>query len=647
MFAGEFFSSCSSPCVTVLGVGVAVAGEEITNSARVRSWSTEIPRVDAVGTEYTAAIEQERRLTLQRIGGDPQDDGLAEARRRTDAAIAALNGLAPTLTAFEPVMSKLSGPFAAAVARLAEIRARADSHQIPMLEAYAFYSSLRRLALAALDSLTQDAPVVESAVTGNEALRLAMATEAMDAGDALAEAAMHRGSLTPVESAEYSLDIGYYHKEIDSIVADLDSTTQVPLRALMSSPAWQGLVAIEQSVAQPASVPADVSPARQIDLRAWRSDADAVDSDLSTIWQQRHHDAVHLAADDAARLAIRSLMVGLGTSAAAMIAIAVALILSSRLIARLRKLRADTLARADTQLPDIMSRLHDGQAVDPDTELARLDLGTDEIGQVADAFNRAQLAALTAATAEARTRAGFAAFFLNIAHRTQTVVHRQLEILDGAEYRQDDPEQLEILFRLDQLATRQRRNAENLLILGGEQPGRRWRTPVDLTQLVRAAAAETEDYARVRITRLPDVAVVGVVVADLIHLVAELVDNATAFSPPETTVQITGGVVGRGVAIEVSDQGLGIPADQLSVINDTLCAAPDFSVASLSIDSRLGLFVVARLAAANGITVRLTESDYGGIRAIVIVPTSLIATDATAAEPTSAASRNSEAHTGS
>ena len=169
-------------------------------------------------------------------------------------------------------------------------------------------------------------------------------------------------------------------------------------------------------------------------------------------------------------------------------------------LARLQPIR---LELADTRLPQLVSRLREGEQVDVDTEVPPLDHGTDELGQVADAFNKAQHTAVAAAVAEAETRKGVNAVFLNLAHRSQVVVHRQLEVLDKAEYNQEDPEQLELLFQLDNLATRARRNAENLVILGGEQPRRQWRNPVALSEIVRSAAAETEEYARIRITRLP------------------------------------------------------------------------------------------------------------------------------------------------
>jgi signal transduction histidine kinase len=331
--------------------------------------------------------------------------------------------------------------------------------------------------------------------------------------------------------------------------------------------------------------------------------------------------------------ATNSAYAGGGVIVVSLLAILIAVVLANRIIRRLKRLRGETLALADERLPEMTRRLGEGEDIDPATESPNLDYGHDEIGQVAKAFQHAHTAAVAAAVNEARTREGVKAVFLNIAHRSQIVVHRQLEILDQAEAQQEDPALLDTLFRLDHLATRQRRNAENLIILGGGQPGRQWRNPVPMVDVVRSAVGETLDYAKVRVARLPDTHVMGTAVADLIHLLAELVDNATAFSPPQSHVEVTGNVVGKGIVVEISDQGMGMLEGDVAKMNDMLRTPPDFGVATLSADSRLGLFVVARLGVRHGISVRLTESDYGGIRAIVLIPSALIAVETYTSTP--------------
>jgi signal transduction histidine kinase len=216
------------------------------------------------------------------------------------------------------------------------------------------------------------------------------------------------------------------------------------------------------------------------------------------------------------------------------------------------------------------------------------------------------------------------AVFLNIAHRSQAIVHRQLQVLDKAERAEEDPDQLGLLFQLDHLTTRERRNAENLIILGGGQPGRQWRNPVPLLELVRSAASETEQYTRVALGRMPRMLVAGRAVGDLIHLIAELLDNATSFSPPDARIDVRGNRVGKGVVLEIEDQGLGIEPDRMEQLNAMLRSDSNIGPSAKSQDWRLGLFVVSRLARRHGINVTLVESAYGGVRAIALIPMTLL-----------------------
>ena len=190
------------------------------------------------------------------------------------------------------------------------------------------------------------------------------------------------------------------------------------------------------------------------------------------------------------------------------------------------------------------------------------------------AFNTVQRTAIEAAVDEANLRRGISDVFRNLARRSQVLLHRQLRLLDGMERRASEPEELEDLFRIDHLTTRMRRHAEGLIILSGEPPGRTWRHPVPLMDVLRAAVAEVEDYTRIRVEARTRAALSGTAVADVIHLIAELAENATVFSPPNTPVKITGDVVGRGFAVEIEDRGLGITEERLAEINRNLAARP-------------------------------------------------------------------------
>jgi hypothetical protein len=264
-----------------------------------------------------------------------------------------------------------------------------------------------------------------------------------------------------------------------------------------------------------------------------------------------------------------------------------------------------------------MRRLAAGEPVDIETEAPRLDYSQDEAGQVGQAVNTLQRAAVEAAVKQADMRRGVSEVFVNLARRNQVLLHRQLSLLDHMERRTEDSDELADLFRLDHLTTRMRRHAEGLVILSGAAPSRQWRKPVQLMDVVRAAVAEVEDYERIEVRRLPRLAVDGGAVADLTHLIAELLENATVFSPPHTAVQVLGERVANGYTLEIHDRGLGMAADALLEANLRLAETPEFE---LSDTDRLGLFVVSRLAQRQGVRVSLQPSPYGGTTAVVLVP---------------------------
>ncbi len=243
------------------------------------------------------------------------------------------------------------------------------------------------------------------------------------------------------------------------------------------------------------------------------------------------------------------------------------------------------------------------------------------MGQLGDAFTRVQSTAIAAAVHEANLRHGFNQVFLNIARRSQTLLHRQLALLDGMERRTNDPDELEELFRVDHLATRMRRHAEDLVILAGSAPGRGWRNPVPVADVLRAAASEVEEYARIVAVGLPDIALAGRAVSDVVHLLAELLENATLFSPPDTQVSLSGQMVPNGFAIEIEDRGLGMTAGGDPRRER---AARDAARVRPGPQRRLGLFVVARLAARHDIEVALRPSPYGGVTAVALIPSELV-----------------------
>ncbi|WP_254594663.1 sensor histidine kinase KdpD, partial [Streptomyces sp. 8P21H-1] len=214
--------------------------------------------------------------------------------------------------------------------------------------------------------------------------------------------------------------------------------------------------------------------------------------------------------------------------------------------------------------------------------------------------------------------------FVNLARRLQSLVHREISLLDELENEIEDPDLLKGLFHVDHLATRIRRHAENLAVLGGAVSRRQWSNPVPMTEVLRSATAEVEQYSRVKLVPPVEGTVRGHAVADVIHLLAELVENATVFSAPHTQVLLRADVVTSGLAVEVEDRGLGMPPAEQHRMNALLADPDQVNVASLLQDGRIGLFVVSQLARRHGIAVRLQTNIYGGVQAVLVVPQALL-----------------------
>ena len=255
-----------------------------------------------------------------------------------------------------------------------------------------------------------------------------------------------------------------------------------------------------------------------------------------------------------------------------------------------------------------------------DFELLAADMAHAHDGAVTAVVQAAQLSSYAGSEQKVEV-------FVNLARRLQSLVHREISILDELENEIEDPDLLKGLFHVDHLATRIRRHAENLAVLGGAVSRRQWSNPVSMTEVLRSAIAEVEQYSRVKLVPPIDGTLRGHAVADVIHLLAELVENATVFSAPHTQVLLRANLVTSGLAIEVEDRGLGMPVAEQSKMNALLTDPDQVNVASLLQDGRIGLFVVSQLARRHGIHVRLQTNIYGGIQAVLVVPQGLLGTE--------------------
>ncbi|MEV5161479.1 nitrate- and nitrite sensing domain-containing protein [Streptomyces sp. NPDC053728] len=296
-----------------------------------------------------------------------------------------------------------------------------------------------------------------------------------------------------------------------------------------------------------------------------------------------------------------------------------AFVVARSMIRSLRRLQDTATRVAQDRLPELVRQLSETDPQDVDTSVESVGVHSrDEIGQVAAAFDDVHREAVRLAAEQALLRGNVNAMFTNLSRRSQGLIQRQLSLISELESREADPDQLSSLFKLDHLATRMRRNGENLLVLAGEEPGRRWTRPVPLVDVLRAAASEVEQYERIELAAVPATEVAGRVVNDLVHLLAELLENATSFSSPQTKVRVTGHALPDGrVLVEIHDTGIGLSPEDLAAINERLASPPTVDV---SVSRRMGLFVVGRLSLRHGIRIQLRPSDSGGTTALVMLP---------------------------
>lgn len=589
------------------------------------------------------AVQDERRLTLQYQSPQRIPPAELEAQRdRGDQAVGELREL------FEPLLDLASDDvrtkwdvFDKAFNELPSIREGVDNGRLDANQAFAFYNRCADVGLDLYEALTRFEPHQDASYNASASIALFRADDLLARAQAIVTSAFASGGLSESDHGRLANLVGAYHHQLETTTLYVTDETNDRYGAIKESDSWKKLTAIEErlvstgswSVTPPnrrAPEPGDLPPVSQ---QEWTDLTTKVIKDLEDLATTQVDGALAIGSEEGNFGLIVAAIGSLLALAVAIAVIVAANRVTKMITTRLNQLREDTLQLADERLPEIVDRLRVGEKVDVRTEVPTLDHGEDEIGQVAAAFNTAQATAVSAAVQESQAREGVNTVFLGIAHRSQALVHRQLKILDELEREQEDAQALDALFRLDHLATRARRNAENLIILGGGQPGRKWRNPVLLADILRSSTAETEHYARIRMQGIPKVSLIGSSVADMVHLVSELLDNATSFSPPKSQVRLSAEVAAKGMVVEIEDNGLGMDEEDRDRANAMLADPPEFDAMALRGESRLGLFVVARLAMRHGIRVELRSSSYGGIRAIVLIPADLLSPDGDTEEP--------------
>ncbi|MDN0196607.1 nitrate- and nitrite sensing domain-containing protein [Streptomyces sp. S.PNR 29] len=632
------------PVVSLLALWAYATVSTAQDISRLRQVQRVDARVRAPVAAAVAALQAERAAAVRRATEPSAVPGrdYEELSESTDQAVAKLRlGDRNTVADGEELPTGVAQrleTFVAGAERLRSLRADVLDRRAGWQETYERYTKTIATAFGLGGALTG----IQDGDLGSDArvlLEFSRAGEALAQEDAALASAHLAGGLTGERLRLFTGAVDRRRALTESAVADLRGSERAAWRNLADSSAYAALSAAEDKVL--ASGPGARAVAAAPEAR-WDTAHTRVQEGMRAIEEQAGRGVA-----DRADPFTRGLLTPAGAAVLlGLAAVAASLVISVRigrgLVVELESLRNSALEIARRKLPGAMRKLRAGEEIDIQAEAPSGPPAEDETGQVAEALTTVHRAALRAAVERAELASGISGVFVNLARRSQILVHRQLSLLDSMERRSDDPNELSDLFRLDHLTTRMRRHAESLIILSGAAPGRAWRMPVSLTNVVRAALSEVEDYARVEVRQLPEASVVGAAVADLTHLLAEIIENAAQFSPPHTRVRVTGEPVGNGYAVEVEDRGLGMGKETLAEANRRIAHS---EALDLFDSDRLGLFVVSRLAARHGIQVHLRPSPYGGTTAVVLLPTALLHSGAT--EPSSretAEARQPEEH---
>ncbi|MFD9498248.1 nitrate- and nitrite sensing domain-containing protein [Streptomyces sp. NPDC060035] len=613
------------PLVSLTGLWVFATYVTGREAGELMGASAIVEKVGHPLEDTVRAVQGERRQTLVFLADPRASDALPILRRQravTDRVVADVRRSAQqegVRDALSPDAESQLDSILSEVDGLDALRTSVEKRTIDRTRALDFYNGLvdpcyRFLnGLHTMENVSMDKQV--RALVG-----ISRAREMLSREDALVASGLIAGRLGAPELRVIS-DLAASRKLLYEVNLELlPGSESRRMEQYWGSPDTEPLRTAEQRLiaAGPFKKPGAIDTAR------WQEVAPPVLEHLandSTEMANRFQDRAEPAAY---RVLIQAGVAGVLGFVALLVSVFVSVRVGRELVRDLSRLRKDAHEVSGVRLPSVMRRLAAGEQVDVETEAPHLQYERDEIGQVGQALNTLQRAAVEAAVKQADMRRGVSEVFVNLARRNQVLLHRQLTLLDTMERRTENSDELSDLFRLDHLTTRMRRHAEGLVILSGAAPSRQWRKPIQLMDVVRAAVAEVEDYERIEVRRLARIGVGGPAVADLTHLIAELLENATVFSPPHTAVQVHGERVANGFTLEIHDRGLGMAPEVLLDANLRLAETPDFE---LSDTDRLGLFVVSRLAQRQNVRVSLQTSPYGGTTAIVFIPAQLL-TDA-------------------
>lgn len=596
---------------------------EVANGVRQVS----IPAVTGL-----ASIQRERRLSIAYLAQSKKElQPLIDQREQTDQQVSAMRAAAKNALANAP--ESIAGRWSTLSAnldRLPGIRSTIDSGTAGHERVYDFYNSLLDSATELFDTQARIVPGATATQGGIAATEIFRSSDLMSRAGSIMVGAFSSRTLNRDDYLQFVALVGAYHANLATNDAHLRPDVREQFATVTASDAWKKLVAAENAIITAGPWQSRTPRGLPVTAAEWDSLTTTISDNLInlTIAQADQVSAQTLSTGNTQLLfALLGSLIALLVAGAAIIwAVRQSQVLVDRALSvRLAQLGTDAFAVVDQRLPDMLQRLRRREKVDTAVELSMRDYGRDEIGQLAEVLNRSLQAAVTAAADEAKTRAAGTAMLMGVARRPQRPLQRGLQVIEDLQNRIGDEKLLAELFDVNHQLTQTRRFLENLIILAGGQTGRRFHHPVPIRRILLGAVAETQQYRRITLRRTPEIALAGTAVAGITHLLAELLDNALAFSPPESEVFISCNQATRGVVIEIEDAGVGMVDADLERANELLATAPTPDVTALKDGAQIGLWVVAELARRTGIRVTLRTSAYGGLLAIVLLPDRVVA----------------------
>ena len=609
------------PVLSLIGIYVFAIGSTASNAVNLSKANSVKNALGLPMAAFMAQLSTERLLAIVYMSS-PSGANLAKLNVQETKTNAATAGLRSTLTsgstgndASPPEKRAIAG-LLRGMAGLPSLRSQVSAQIIPSSRAFNEYNAIVQQSNQVLSAAIRQQNSAQLVAQALAFVRMGQSEDMLAQENTLLTAGQSSHQFTPADLQAFTQLVGSRRAFYNLTLPDLDPQYRAYYAHAISPREYLALLSLENTVVgtRPGAVPS-VSPL------AWQQAVREVGTGFMTAGQEAAGTLTSQADSQATDAYLRLFLVGGVGLVAIAISVALGLWIGRRLVRELSSLRETALELANERLPDVVSRLAAGEEVDASAQAAPSTATSDEVRQVGEAFATVQQTAVEAAVGQAKLRQGISHIFRNLARRSQSLLHRQLTLLDAMERRARDPQELDDLFRVDHLATRMRRHAESLIILSGEAPARGWRNPVPLVDVLRAAVAEVEDYTRIKVSATTQASLAGPAVGDVIHMIAELAENATIYSPPQTPVSITGSVVGQGFAVEIEDRGLGMSTAHRDEINAQLENPPAFD---LSGSDQLGLFVAGQLAKRQNIRISLRSSAYGGTTAIVLIPRSLV-----------------------